>query len=156
MTGGCPIPKLARWFLDDKKGRSSYDKVRSMIDGLMHEGVTDEQLVSALKGLAEGGDPDAQYALGIAYWHGFGLDCSEETSHEWYRKAMLQGHALAMLEMGVHYMLGVGVQRSSEKALAMLKGASDMGLAEASKEIAWMYGVGYGVRSPRRSPSIGP
>jgi len=146
MTGdGSPMPKLAQWFTDDiRKGRS-YDEVRSLIDGLMHEGVTDEGLVSALKGLADRDDPDAQYALGIAYWYGFGTGCSEEKACGCYERAIVQGHALAMFEMGVHYMLGIGVQMSSEKALGMLKRASCKGVAEASKEIAWMYGIGYGV-----------
>jgi len=146
MTGdGSPMPKLAQWFTDDiRKGRS-YDEVRSLIDGLMHEGVTDEGLVSVLKGLADRDDPDAQYALGIAYWYGFGTGCSEEKACGCYERAIVQGHALAMFEMGVHYMLGIGVQMSSEKALGMLKRASCKGVAEASKEIAWMYGIGYGV-----------
>ena len=146
MTGdGSPMPKLAQWFSDDNRKGRSYDEVRSLIDGLIHEGVTDEGLVSALEGLADRGEPNAQYALGIAYWYGFGADPSEEKACGWYGKAISQGHALALLEMGSLHMLGVGVQRSTEKALGMLGRASDMGLAEASKEIAWMYGIGYGV-----------
>ncbi|MBR6038426.1 MAG: sel1 repeat family protein [Candidatus Methanomethylophilaceae archaeon] len=142
--GGGP-PRLTHWFLNDGKRSEPYVEVQSLIDGLMRDDITDEELVSAIKGMADEGDPDAQYVLGTAYQYGLGLEHSDEKSFEWYRKTIDQGHLPALHDMAGFYLFGIGVHESPEKAFEMLERASDGGLAEAFKQIAWMYGAGHGM-----------
>ena len=145
MGDGVGEPKLAHWFMNDQKKSEPYVKVQFLIDSLMRDGITDEELVSAIKVMADEGDADAQYVLGTAYQYGLGLEHSDEKSFEWYGRAIGQGHLPALHDMAGFYLFGIGVRESPEKAFEMLKRASDEGLPEASKQIAWMYGVGHGV-----------
>ncbi len=96
--GGGP-PRLAHWFLNGGKRSEPYVEVQSLIDGLMRDGITDEELVSAIRRMADEGDADAQYVLGTAYQYGLGLEHSDEKSFEWYGRAVDQGHLPALYDM---------------------------------------------------------
>ena len=133
--GGGP-PRLAHWFLNDQKKSEPFVEVQSLIDGLMRNGITDEELVSAIKIMADEGDADAQYVLGTAYQYGLGLDHSDEKSFEWYGRAVAQGHLPGIYDMAGFYLFGIRVRESPGKAFEMLERASDGGLPEASRQIA--------------------
>jgi len=51
---------------------------------------------------AEGGDPEAQSALGQLYHHGVGVGQDDQESIRWYRKAAEQGHPVGQFELGLH------------------------------------------------------
>ncbi|MBR6204893.1 MAG: SEL1-like repeat protein [Candidatus Methanomethylophilaceae archaeon] len=140
------MPELVRWLEYDRDKGGPYARVLSMVEGLAREHGTDAGLISALEAAAEGGDPDAQYAIGYALQYGLGIDRCDGEALAWYEKAMSQDHPLAFYRVGVWHMLGTAVPASGEKALRLLGRASDLGVAEASKEIAWMYHTGTGVR----------
>ena len=139
------VPDLVRWLEYDRNKGGPYARVLSMVEGLAREQGTEAGLMSALEAAAEGGDPDAQYAIGYALQYGLGVERSDDDARMWYEKAMSQNHPLALYRTGVWYMLGTAVPASGKKALKLLGRASDMGVAEASKEIAWMYHTGTGV-----------
>ena len=64
---------------------------------------------SELKRLAESGDADAQYNLGVMYAFGEGVAKDQVEAVKWYRKAAEQGDADAQYNLGVRYAKGEGV-----------------------------------------------
>jgi TPR repeat protein len=62
--------------------------------------------------LAEGGDPMAQFLVGLA--HDEGRDTAEDprAAARWYRMAAEQGHAAARNNLGLLHYEGRGVERS--------------------------------------------
>ena len=59
--------------------------------------------------LAEQGDADAQYNLGVMYEKGRGVLQDYKTAVKWYRLAAEQGNASAQSNLGVMYAIGQGV-----------------------------------------------
>ncbi len=145
MEGDAGTPEIIGWFEQERKKGEPYIRILSMLEGLLRENGTEAGLMSALRERAEDGDPDAQFAIGLAAQYGVGAMRSYDEAIEWYSKAVSQDHPLALHKMGVRYMLGSDVPMSGSKAIELFKKASDLGLAEASKEIAWMYSTGTGV-----------
>ncbi len=58
--------------------------------------------------LAEQGDANAQYNLGVMYNHARGVPQDYEKAFHWYSKAAEQGHASAQYNLGLMYELGQG------------------------------------------------
>ena len=61
------------------------------------------------KPLADQGDADAQYYLGVMYEKGVGVPQDSKEAVKWYRLAAEQGLADAQGNLGVMYALGTGV-----------------------------------------------
>lgn len=59
--------------------------------------------------LAERGDPKAQTALGLAYYHGQGVPQDFGAAAAWYRRAADQGYPYAQGLLGYLYFIGQGV-----------------------------------------------
>ncbi|MHB8716307.1 MAG: tetratricopeptide repeat protein, partial [Sulfuricaulis sp.] len=60
--------------------------------------------------LAEHGDADAQFTLGVLYNRGDGgVEKDMIEAVRWYRKAAEQGHVIAQYNMGIFYATGTGV-----------------------------------------------
>ena len=66
--------------------------------------------------LAEQGDADAQYNLGIMYENGRGVPQDYAEAVKWYRKAAEQGHASAQRNLGYMYDKGKGVPQDYVQA----------------------------------------
>lgn len=78
--------------------------------------------------LAEAGDPDAQYQLGIMYYRGEGVMQDYREAAAWYQGAAEQGDTEAQLNLGLMYAQGLGVSKDYVQAykwfdLAMLYGS---------------------------------
>ena len=65
---------------------------------------------------------------------------------EWYRRAAVQGLAVAQTNLGVRYASGSGVGRSQEEAASWFRKAAEQGDATAQFNIGVMYANGTGVR----------
>tara|TARA_B100000315_G_scaffold196176_1_gene187254 strand:- start:128 stop:496 length:369 start_codon:yes stop_codon:yes gene_type:complete len=63
-----------------------------------------------LRPLAEQGDAQAQYSLGLMYEKGQGVARDDAQALKWYRKAVEQGHADAQFLLGLVYEKGRGRQ----------------------------------------------
>ncbi len=61
------------------------------------------------KPLAEQGDADAQFFLGVMYRKGEGVPQDDKTAVKWWTLAAEQGYALAQYNLGVMYRYGEGV-----------------------------------------------
>jgi TPR repeat protein len=77
--------------------------------------------------LAEQGDADAQFHLGVVYESGQGVLRSEAEAIKWYRKAAEQGDAVAQFDLGVIYAKGVSPNHG--EAALWYRLAADYGLA---------------------------
>ena len=82
--------------------------------------------------LAELGDPEAQYNLGVMYDQGASVDQDLGTAARWYRKAAEQGFKDAQINLGMMYYRGEGVSRDATEAARWLQPAADKGDEEAT------------------------
>ncbi len=93
--------------------------------------VTSEATYERLNELAEQGDGDAQFRLGVAYENGSGVPQDSAKAFAWYRRAAAQGYAYAQYALGVAYELGQGVQLDMEVAKKWYRIACVGGCQEA-------------------------
>ncbi len=82
--------------------------------------------------LAELGDAEAQYNLGVLYDEGACLKQDLGIAAEWYHKAAEQGFVDAQANLGMMYYHGQGVDRDHGKAAHWLERAASSGDSEAS------------------------
>jgi TPR repeat protein len=66
--------------------------------------------------LAEEGNWEAQYELGIMYYSGYGVPKNRAEAVKWYRKAAEQGHQYAQVSLGICYDRGTGVPKDPVQA----------------------------------------
>ena len=66
--------------------------------------------------LAEKGQVDAQYNLGVMYYSGDGVNQDYAEAAKWFRKAAEQGDRQARNYMGLMYLNGEGVKQSESEA----------------------------------------
>jgi len=93
---------------------------------------------------AEDGHADAQYALGLVYACGRGLEKSDSTAVNWFRKAAAQNHATAATELGFMYDRGRGVTQSYEEAVAWYRIGADGGNMYGMGNLGYMLYKGVG------------
>ena len=93
--------------------------------------------------LAEQGDADAQFRLGVMYESGQGMLRNDAEAISWYRKAAEQDDAVAQFNLGVMYAKGVSPNHA--EAALWYRRAADYGLAGAQFNLGMMYGGGEGV-----------
>ena len=102
-------------------------------------------LVAALQPLAEAGDPDAQYNLGILHDTGQGVPQDYREAARWYGMAGEQNHASALYNLGLLHFEGKGVERDEVKAIGLYREAARYGDADALSSIGYMFLHGIGV-----------
>jgi len=95
--------------------------------------------------LAEQGNLDAQYNLGVAYQYGHGVTRDHAAAASWFRKAANQGLAAAQLSLGVLYENGVGVPQDFASAVSWYRKAAEQGNTAAQLNLGVMYQNGWGV-----------
>ena len=83
--------------------------------------------------LAELGDVEAQYNLGVLYDEGAGVEQDLAVAANWYRKAAEQGFIDAQTNLGTMYYYGQGVARDYHEATKWFRLAADQGDTEASE-----------------------
>jgi uncharacterized protein len=95
--------------------------------------------------LAEQGDADAQFHLGVMYESGQGVLRNDVEAIKWYRKAAEQGDAVAQFNLGIMYSKGEGVPQNDGEAAHWYRLAADQGLAGAQFNLGMMHADGKGV-----------
>ena len=99
-----------------------------------------------LRPLADRGDAEAQYRVGLMYEFGKGFPKDATQAVSWLRKAANQGHAAAQVELGVIYMSGEGVAKDDAQAVSWFRKAAELGSATAQYDLGMMYAKGAGVK----------
>jgi hypothetical protein len=95
--------------------------------------------------LAEAGNADAQYNLGLMYYNGRGVPQDHREAVKWYRLAAEQGYALAQYNLGVMYVNGRGVPQDDKESVKWFRLAAEQGYALAQNNLGVMYVNGRGV-----------
>lgn len=98
-----------------------------------------------LRPLAERGDPEAQYRIGLMYEFGKGYPQDKALGIAWFRKAAARGSASAQQELGVIYTTGDGVPQDDAQAVSWFQRAAAQGEATAQYNLGLMYAKGTGI-----------
>ncbi len=80
---------------------------------------------------ADGGDADAQFALGVKFSADQGPSQDLVQAARWYHKAADQNHALAQFNLSVMFATGQGVPQNDATALVWVRKAAEGGDAGA-------------------------
>ena len=96
--------------------------------------------------MAEQGNANAQYNMGVLYDEGYGVERNYETARGWYEKAAAQGYAKAEHNLGILYQEGHGVPADDAKAADWFRQAAEHGEPAAQNNLAVMYVRGQGVQ----------
>src|SRR5258707_764833 len=95
--------------------------------------------------LADKGEVEAQYNLGVMYDKGQGVTRDYAIAVSWFRKAADQGFAAAQLSLGIMYENGLGVPQEFTTAVNWYRRAADQGNTAAQLNLGVMYDNGWGV-----------
>ena len=95
--------------------------------------------INLLHPLADGGNPEAQFTLGMVLE--FGL-ASARKAALWYARASASGHAGATNSLGAMYFDGRGVPEDRERARELYLAAAQEDYAPAQYNLAQIYGQG--------------
>ena len=103
---------------------------------------TFRKLVPQLERLADSGDANSQFMLGLGAMHGFAVEQDLHTSDQYFEAAASRGHSAAA------YWLGRSLEkRDSNRSLSLLRFAAAFGNAEAMARLGGIYHEGTGVRA---------
>ncbi len=95
--------------------------------------------------LAEQGNADAQFYLGLMKENGQGVPRNEAEAISWYLKAADQDLAIAQFNLATMYANGRGVPQNDREAAKWYRLAADQGLGAAQFNLGIMYAEGKGV-----------
>jgi len=90
--------------------------------------------------LSEGGDPNAQWLLGVCYHVGRGVEKDQDKAVEWTRKSAEQGNSSAQKNLGYCYWDGEGVEKNPAEAAKWYLKSAEQGNKQAMRNLAVMDG----------------
>jgi TPR repeat protein len=91
-----------------------------------------DKAVADIQFLANGGEPRAQYDLGLMYDKGQGVPQSDSEARRWYERAAEQGEPRAQYNLGLMYLNGQGVAPDLPKAYSWISLSASQGNAHAA------------------------
>lgn len=121
------------WSADFTKGQEAYNS------GDYETALTEWQV------LADEGDADGQFGMGLLHDNGFGVALDSLLAAKWYQSAAEQGHGEAQCNLAVMYENGWGVAQSDENAFKWYSLAAEQGIPLAQYSLGKMYKDGFGV-----------
>jgi hypothetical protein len=99
-----------------------------------------------LRPLAERGDPEAQYRIGLMYEFGKGYPQDKAQGIVWFLKAAEQNHAAAQTELAILYATGDGVAQDDRQAFDWFQKGATLGNPTAQYNLGLLYAKGQGVK----------
>ena len=93
--------------------------------------------------LADSGDVNASYGMGLLYGNGFGVDMNDELALKYYGFAAEHGHAEAQFNLAVMHQNGWGVPQSDEAANKWYALAAEQGITAAQIAIGRFYALDF-------------
>lgn len=96
--------------------------------------------------LAEKGNAEAQFKLGVLYSNGREVQKDYGKAVEWYQKAANQNYAKAQYNLAICYEEGNGVPMNFVKAVEWYQKAAAQGMSEAQYNLGVCYYEGRGVK----------
>lgn len=96
-----------------------------------------EQAVKLFKPLAEKGNAEAQYVVGMMYRAGRGVERDDNEAKKWYQRASEQGQPMAQFYLGWMHARGKGVPKDHVKGYMWMSIAiANVGSEEAKREFS--------------------
>ena len=96
--------------------------------------------------LAQKGNADAQYNIGLLYRNGYGVEQNDREALIWFTQAAKQGLLDAQYNTGLMYIEGRGVAISKADAFSWWELAASRGHAASQHNLAVLYA--YGIAAP--------
>jgi TPR repeat protein len=134
----------ARWF----GGLLALSVVGGAAAGTLDDGVAAYQrgdyatAMRLLRPLADQGNPDAQFNLGMMCAHGHGAPQDYGEAVKWYRKAADQGFGAAWANLGEMHANGQGVPQDYAQAAKLFRTAATRGNGAAQNGLGVLYLMG--------------
>lgn len=116
------------------------DAATNLLASLPPEGVGP----MALRSAAAGGNPAAEFLVGVKYTEGSGVPADLSKAAVWYQKAADKGLAPAQYRLASLYEKGRGVEKDLPKAKAWYSKAAEAGNAKAMHNLAVLFAEGGG------------
>ena len=82
--------------------------------------------------LANQGNAQAQYELGLMYELGMGIEKDLNQAFVWYQKSANQAYAKAQYNLGIFYALAKGVNKDIEQSKHWIRKANENGYSGGS------------------------
>ena len=101
--------------------------------------------IEEVRALAEQGDAEAQYKLGVRYDRGQGVAQDYQEALHWYRLAAAQGYSAAQYNLCSMSDTGQGLPQDYQEALRWCRLAADQGQGRAMYNLGLHYQKGQGV-----------
>ena len=95
--------------------------------------------------LAEQGDAQAQFYLGIMHTNGEGVPEDDRQAAYWFQKSARQGNPQSQYHLGILYANGAGVPEDDPQAVYWFRKSAEQGDARAQFNLGVMYEFGEGV-----------
>jgi TPR repeat protein len=95
--------------------------------------------------VAQAGDYNASYYVGLLYWEGKGVESSPDTAVRWLTDAAARGHTGAQLLMALAYENGQGVAQDYHRGAEYMSAAAHGGNPDAQYYLSIYYRDGRGV-----------
>ena len=89
-----------------------------------------------LLAVAEAGDAEAQYKLGVIYENGEGVEDNCMAAARWYKLSAEQGYAKAQFNLALLYKSGLGVTQNLQTAKHWMQQAANANMPEAINALA--------------------
>ncbi len=93
--------------------------------------------------LADAGDADAAYGMGLLYGNGFGVEMNDELALKYYGIAAEKGHADGAFNLAVMHQNGWGVPQDEGLANQWYEKAADKGNTEAQMALGRFYAMDF-------------
>ncbi|OPZ57981.1 MAG: putative beta-lactamase HcpC precursor [Deltaproteobacteria bacterium ADurb.Bin510] len=134
----CPLSQTeaCRWL--ERAAELGASEARERLATLLPETVADEPdpttdtELTELMTAAQAGDTEAQYQLGIVYYHGEGAPRDLEQALNWFKLAAEQGDAEAQFNLGLMIGRGEGTAKNINQSVEWFKKAAEQGHAAAT------------------------
>jgi TPR repeat protein len=102
-----------------------------------------ETALSEWQELADAGDTDACYGMGLLYGNGFGVDMNDELALKYYGVAATNGHAEAQYSLGVMHQNGWGVPLNEEEGIKWYRLAAEQGVVGAQMALGRLFSMDF-------------
>lgn len=99
--------------------------------------------VTEWQDLADAGDADACFGMGLLYGNGFGVDMNDELALKYYGLAAANGHAEAQYNLGVMHQNGWGVPLNEEEGVKWYRLAAEQGVTGAQLALGRVYAMDF-------------
>lgn len=102
-----------------------------------------ETAIAEWQPLADEGDAEGCFGMGLLYGNGFGVDMNDELALKYYGIAAEKGHAEAQYNLGVMHQNGWGVPLNEEEGMKWFRLAAEQGISGAQMALGRHYAMDF-------------